>query len=159
MPCLWGQHNNSQVFLTVGIIDAATVNMTGTGRFGGGAPLPHMFRALIDTGAQSTMISTNVVQTLNLTPVGKIKIQGVGHNVTFHNGYLFHVAFVFPVLMSGQIVAPGGAAPAAIYTTPKSIYGGELTFPGGAFDVLLGMDIISTGSLKIEGNGTFSFSI
>jgi hypothetical protein len=158
MPCLWGQHNNSQVFLTVGIIDATAINLTGAGRFGASGPLPNMFQALIDTGAQSTMISTNVVRALNLMPIGKRPIQGVGHNVTYHNEYLFRVAFLFPVPTPGQIGVPSARATAAIYTS-KPIHGAELTFTGVGFDVLLGMDIISTGSLKIEGNGTFSFSI
>src|ERR1700730_6429507 len=157
MPCLWGSHNNSQVFLDVGIVDPATINVTGMGRFGAGAPPPHMFKALVDTGAQSTMISTNVVRTLNLTPVGKIPIQGVSHSVQHHNGYLFHVAFLFPML--GTIGLRGAAGQMYIYINQKRIYGGELTLTGAGFDVLLGMDIISTGSLKIEGNGTFSFSI
>jgi hypothetical protein len=113
MPCLWGQHNNSQVFLTVGIIDATATNLTGAGRFGASGPLPNMFQALIDTGAQSTMISTNVVRALNLMPIGKRPIQGVGHNVTYHNEYLFRVAFLFPVLMPGQIGVPGTHATAA----------------------------------------------
>ena len=155
MPCLWGRHNNSQVFLTVGIIDAGVVKITGTGRFGASAPLPHMFQALLDTGAQRTMISTNVVNTLNLTPVGSIPLQGVGDKVTYHNGYLFHVAFVFPVTS----LIPGTATSRAIYSNLKPIYGGELTSTGGVFDVLLGMDIISSGSLKVDGDGTFSFSI
>src|ERR1700730_7300456 len=158
MPCLWGQHNNSQVFLTVGIIDSASVNITGTGRFGGSARPPNMFQALIDTVAQGTMISTNVVRTLNLTPIGKRPIQGVGPNITYHNEYLFRVGFLFPVFNPSQIGIPGAHAVNAIYTS-KPIHGAELSFTGLGFDVLLGMDIISTGSLKIEGNGTFSFSI
>jgi hypothetical protein len=78
-----------------------------------------MFQALLDTGAQRTMISTNVVNTLNLTPVGSIPIQGVGDKVSFHNGYLFHVAFVFP--MTSPI--PGAAPSRAIYSNLKPIYG------------------------------------
>ena len=158
MPCLWGTHNNSQVFLPVGIIDDATVKTTGAGRFGSAAPRPNMFHALIDTGAQATMISTNVVKTLNLTPIGKRAIQGVGHNVSYHNEYLFRVAFMIPVPTMGQIGVPGARAMPAIYSSPP-IHGAELTFTNAGFDVLLGMAIISAGSLKIEGNGTFSFSI
>ena len=40
----------------------------------------------------------------------------------------------------------------------KELEGIELKSPSKDFQVLLGMDIISIGSLKIEGNGTFSFS-
>ena len=40
----------------------------------------------------------------------------------------------------------------------KKLEGIELKSPSKDFQLLLGMDIISIGSLKIEGNGTFSFS-
>ena len=40
----------------------------------------------------------------------------------------------------------------------RELEGIELKSPSKDFQVLLGMDIISIGSLKIEGNGTFSFS-
>ena len=158
MPCLWGQHNNSQVFLDVGIIDASNVNPATLVPIGTGMPPPTMFRALIDSGAQKTMISSNVVKTLGLSPVGKLPLQGIGPNVTYHNSYLFHVAFVIPVLRANQPVLVGGQLQIMIFYQPIPIHGGELTIAGG-FDVLLGMDVISTGSLKIEGNGTFSFSM
>jgi hypothetical protein len=38
------------------------------------------------------------------------------------------------------------------------IQGAELGFEGRGFDALLGMDVIATDSLAIEGIGTFSFS-
>jgi hypothetical protein len=141
----------------VGIIDEAVIKRTGAGRFGFSTPPPNTFQALIDTGAQATMISTNVVQTLNLMPTGKRAIQGVGHNVTYHNEYLFRVAFIFSVSTMGQTGTTGAGA-AAVYSSPP-IHGAELTLTNIGFDVLLGMDIIGAGSLKIEGNGTFSFSI
>lgn len=159
MPCLWGTHNNSQVFIDVGIFDASTLNLAGAQPVGGNIAPPKMFKALIDTGAQKTMISTNVVTTLGMKSVGKIGIQGVGPNVHYHNGYLFHVAFVIALVTPGQIVSPGQQVNAVIYMQPTPIYGAEITSTGGVFDVLLGMDVIGTGSLKIEGNGTFSFSM
>ncbi|MCX7362673.1 MAG: hypothetical protein NTV97_12560 [Alphaproteobacteria bacterium] len=115
------------------------------------------FKALIDTGAQRTMISPNVVSTLKLSAVGKIPIGGVGPTVHFHNACLFHVAFVVPPF--GQNLAPGQAVQSVAFILPQSIHGGEIPNTGGRFDVLLGMDVISHGSLKIEGNGQFSFSI
>src|SRR5271170_3926375 len=98
MPCLWLQHNNSQLFINVGIVDATAFNAAAAAV---PAALPRMFVALVDTGAQRTMISTNVVTALGLQPQGQIRVQGVGPNFTWHNGYLFHVAFTIPV-------APGG---------------------------------------------------
>jgi hypothetical protein len=158
MPCLWLQHNNSQLFIHVGILDATTVSITTPGGITTNihAP-PQMFIALVDTGAQKTMISTRVVQALGLQPQGMIAIQGVGPNVTHHNGYLFHVAFTIPLITAGQQVVPGSTVPVMVFIHPTAIYGAELTSTTG-FDVLLGMDILSSGSLKVEGSGHFSFS-
>jgi hypothetical protein len=58
----------------------------------------------------------------------------------------------------GQPVAAGGGVGTMIFILPPPIHGGEITSTGGQFDVLLGMDVISTGSLAVEGIGTFSFS-
>jgi hypothetical protein len=77
MPCLWLQHNKSQLFITVGILDATTANIAAMPFIGGTGPTPQMFVALVDTGAQKTMISNNVVSRLNLQSQGKIAIQGV----------------------------------------------------------------------------------
>jgi hypothetical protein len=44
-----------------------------------------------------------------------------------------------------------------VHINPVPVYGGELPV-GAGFDVLLGMDILSSGSLKIEGSGHYSFS-
>jgi Aspartyl protease len=157
MPCVWLPHNNSQIFLNVGIIDASSVNIAAVPAIGGTLPPPAMFKALIDTGAQKTMISTKVVQTLGLKSIGEILIQGVGPHAEYHHGYLFHVAFA--LLPAGSPPPlPGAQVQLMIFTHPNPIYGAELNLPGSDFDVLLGMDIISTGSLKIEGNGTCSFS-
>lgn len=120
-----------------------------------------MFAALVDTGAQKTMISTNVVNALGLQAQGQIPIQGVGPNITWHNGYLFHVSFTMPVLGPAALALPPGQIQLLVHINPNVIYGAELTIPAGAqaaFDVLLGMDILSSGSLKIEGSGHASFS-
>ena len=39
----------------------------------------------------------------------------------------------------------------------KEINGGELS-DGNTFDVLLGMDVLTTGNLRVDKDGTFSFS-
>jgi hypothetical protein len=74
--------------------------------------------------------------------VGKTAIRGIGPLVTYHNAYLFHVAFV----VAG-----------VVHVLPAPVQGGEIGATHG-FDVLLGMDVIGVGSLKVEGNGGFSFS-
>jgi aspartyl protease len=158
MPCLWLQHNNSQLFVNVGIIDPTAFNPAAGPLQVGNFQAPPMFRALVDTGAQKTMISTNVVNTLRLTPRGQIPVQGIGPNVTYHNGYLFHVAFTLPIAgPAAPVNLPAGQMQVLICINPVQIYGAELPV-GIGFDVLLGMDVLSSGSLKIEGSGHFSFS-
>ena len=92
MPVVWGAHNNSDIYINVGIIDASAINLASMAPVSA-TPIapPSMFRALVDTGAQKTMISPNVISTLNLPPLGKILISGVGPSAHYHNAYLFHV--------------------------------------------------------------------
>ncbi len=45
-----------------------------------------------------------------------------------------------------------------VHILDEVIEGAELTAGSAKFDVLLGMDIIGIGSLKIDGDGSFSFS-
>ncbi len=150
MPCLWLQHNKSQIFLNVGIVDANTV----VDLVGGNRPdiQNNMFTALLDTGAQVTAISKRAADKLGLRPIGKVPIQGVG-GLSYHNNYFFQVAMVIPI---GEQNA--GKIELAVHIFHKPIEGVELNIAGDQFDVLLGMDIISNCSLAIEGNGTFSLS-
>lgn len=162
MVVVWGTHNNSDIFIEVGIIDGSGGGITAAPSelpLLGSITAPQIFRALIDTGAQATMISPNVVSTLGLSPVGKILISGVGPQAHYHNGYLFQVAFVVPVTSSAQAAPPGAMAPAMIHVNRNIIYGAEITSTGGRFDVLLGMDVLSGGTLIVQGNGTYTWSI
>jgi hypothetical protein len=137
MPCLWLQHNNSQLFINVGIIDASAVNLSASPIVGASLAAPRMFVALVDTGAERTMISTNVVNTLGLKPQGSILVHGVGPTPTPHNGYLFHVAFTIPIIVPGRPGAsPTGPQQLMVFIHPVPIYGAELPVPRG-FDVLL----------------------
>lgn len=157
MPCVWLQHNKSQLFMNVTIIDATKVTDLLSSNNGNDAPKagqkPQMFKALVDTGAQSTMISKSAAKKIGLKPIGKVPIMGVG-GVSNHNNYLFHVGFVM------QVPDDGGANQNILqmHVLQAQIQGAEMDLVGAGFDVLLGMDVISTGSLAIEGSGTYSFS-
>jgi len=151
MPCIWGRHNRSQVFLNVAIIEDGVTERVSR-------PAPgqrirfHVFSALVDTGAQSTCISREAAERVGLIPIGKVPIRGVS-GLSYHNNYLFRVGFAF-----GEAEAQNSLTSASLHIFDKTIQGAELNIAGGAFDVLLGMDIIGTGSLKIDGDGSFSFS-
>lgn len=164
MPVYWGPHNNSDIFIGLTIVDASALAPSISpspviGALPGGSST--IFRALVDTGAQKTMISTNVVNTLNLLPVGKILISGVGPSAHYHNGYLFHVGFiggVFPPGIANSTPMPSHVQ-AIVNIHRNPIYGAEISLDatGGMFDVLLGMDVISDG-LLVVGKNLFSWS-
>jgi len=154
MPCIWGQHNNSQLFIPVAVIDALKVNVASVL----GPPttsIPKLYQALVDTGAQRTMVSASLAIAEQLNPIGKMPLRGIGPTPTWHTAYLFHVAFIFGFAPGG--LTPSGPYQATLHTLSTPIHGAEIA-SGGGFDVLLGMDVISTGSLKVEGNQTFSWS-
>lgn len=150
MPCLWGSHNNSQIFLDVAILPAdfsqqipEAIDLTKS---------PSVFKALVDTGAQSTCITKSVAEQVNLTPIGKVPVQGVS-GIQYHNNYMFMIGL--PDNLPAKDKKLHNDRQLFMY---KELEGVELKSPSKDFQILLGMDIISIGSLKIEGNGTFSFS-
>ncbi len=106
--------------------------------------------ALIDSGASSTMISSRVVGTLGLEPVSKKAYAALGGRI-YRDAYLFHVAFY------GDDAAGSAAGVERIHVCSQVIHGGEVD-DGLSFDVLLGMDVITTGTLVIDRDGRFSFS-
>src|SRR6185312_8448290 len=97
------------------------------------------FRALVDTGATSTMIAPRVVSALGLQQVNRLQFSGMG-GLTWRPGYLFHVAFY------ERPPANDDTRPSKIHVLRKVINGAEL-LDEHTFDVLLGMDMITTGAL------------
>jgi hypothetical protein len=119
------------------------------------APGPQLqtFTALIDTGATATCISPRAANSVGLRPLGKVRVRGAA-GIQYHNYYAFHVGFPSP-----QHAPPGQHAAVRTYVFHLLIQGSELAIgPVAGFDVLLGMDVIGSGSLAVEGIGTFSFS-
>jgi Aspartyl protease len=158
MPVITGPHNNADIFLSVGIIDADAIDFSDPDVQLGHIPPPPLFKALIDTGAQKTMISPRVISALGLQPRGRILVSGVGPQAHYHNGYLFHVAFVAPLVPPSQAIQVGSVGVAApVHVQRDAIYGAEIPSTGGLFDVLLGTDVLTTGLLVVQ-NGQFTFS-
>jgi hypothetical protein len=159
MPCIWGQHSGLQLFCAVVILPPNVPLAPQGGSYQG----PSQFvNALIDTGATTTGITSNLATRLQMQPVGKVPIHGVG-GVQHHNSHLFMVGFPF-AFPPGSTPASGlpppvpGQAVVQIHVLTKTIQGCEFHGGGANFEVILGMDVISTGSLVIQGNQTFSFS-
>lgn len=104
----------------------------------------HEFRALVDTGASRTAISQNVIDKVGLRPLGQIEVGNV-KRTEMHETYMFYVG-VWP--------EPLGDSPPAIFGVGDAIMG----IDGGDsryYDVLLGMDIVTQGSLSISLDGAF----
>jgi predicted aspartyl protease len=117
------------------------------------------YRALIDTGATSTMLSNRVISDLGLIPVGPARFRGI-HGVKIGVVYLFRVAFygdrADKALLAKRSITTDKTVH-MIYICPSDIEGGEIE-DQPHFDVLLGMDVLKTGSLHIDITGDFSFS-
>jgi len=104
----------------------------------------HEFTALVDTGAQRTCVTENVVQQLNLRRRGRVEIWNIKRPEE-HFTYLFHVG-IWPDAEDN--------VPATVFGIGSEIEGidvGNNRF----FDVLLGMDIITQGSLHLRRDGSF----
>ncbi len=146
MPSIQGVHEGRAAIVAVAIVDAAKYKehkQSADPVFQGARP----FKALIDTGATKTMIAPRVVAALGLEQVNVLEFSGLGGSAR-RPGYLFHVAF-FPPTTSTEI--------SKLQVLRKVINGGGL-LDEHTFDVLLGMDVITTGSLQIDKAGTFRLS-
>jgi hypothetical protein len=117
--------------------------------------------ALVDTGATTTGITSRLAARLQMQPVGRVSLQGIG-GVQHHNSHLFMVAFPFllPLAAPASVSLPPvpGHASLQLHVLQRIIQGCEFQGGNASFEVILGMDVISTGSLVVQGNQTFSFS-
>jgi hypothetical protein len=94
---------------------------------------------------------------MGLAAIGQVPIQGVS-GVKYHNNYLFYIGFR---VQSAPIAPANAGGPQQfqeeLHMIPAPIQGAEFD-AGGRFDVLLGMDVITSGSLTVGANGTFSWA-
>lgn len=147
MPCLSGSFQ-----YPAGIIVPVVVLPIGIGGDGSiiSGQVLRNFRALLDTGATQTCITTKVVQDVGLTPKGRRPMLSASHTVTV-NTYLFSIGFPM-----GVAPDPRGTVSGNMFIF-HAIDGMEFNAGGSTFDVLLGMDVLSRGSFKIDFDGHFSF--
>jgi hypothetical protein len=112
-----------------------------------GAPMPTSMPciAIWDTGAMGTVITSKVVAGLGLKPSGQITVQGVGPAGTPQS----HPANTYLI----NLFLPNNVALVGVRVAESSVSG---------CDVLIGMDVISSGDLAItnhNGKTTFTFRI
>ena len=143
MPCLSGTYNPEVgILVQVAIVPGGHVEQIqdqGSDQ----PPINAMAVAgLMDTGADATCISPNVVQQLSLVATGKIQTAGVT-GVKPANQYTVDLILKFganAIAKQNMIVT-------------------EYAFQSSHFDVLIGRDIICSGVLTMEFSGRFSFSV
>ena len=102
--------------------------------------LPYNFTALWDTGATSSVISSNVVNALNLTPTGRTKMYHAG-------GESIVNVYSISIFLPNNILVP------IIKVTDAKLKN---------TDILIGMDIITAGDFVItslQSKTKFSFQI
>src|ERR1700677_3927017 len=100
MPYFHGTHDGRAAFIEIAIIDAAKYRKHKQSKrpiLRGVKP----FKALIDTGATTTMITTKVVQELHLQPVTK-RLWHSSEGDIWRTAYLFQLAFYGEVLPIGD---------------------------------------------------------
>ena len=124
MPTFRGQVQNGQILLF------ATIMADG-----GGASLP----ALVDTGAQRTMISPKVVKEANLSPIGYTQIVPASGKPIRTEKYRANL---------GISIAQGNVG----FVTGSELDVAGLPFQPENFDILLGMDLLRHFHFMMHGD-------
>jgi hypothetical protein len=155
MPITWGRHDNKQIFLDVVILGAADAALVHHGQ---SPSRLQQFKALVDTGATGTCITPQTATKMGLAPIGKMAIQGVSAlNTT--TAICFILALWSRRRRSRwpmRAVRSNFSKNCICY--PRPIQGAEFDAGGHGFDVLMGMDVITSGALTVGGNRTFSWA-
>jgi len=98
------------------------------------------YEALVDTGAQNTLVSSKIIHDLQLLPIGSDVIRTIGGDTISTN--IYHTNVSIPIqLSSNDVVGTGFSIDVAL-----------LPFQPPNFDVLLGMDFISKFHITSWGN-------
>ena len=152
MPDIVGSHNGSQVFVPVVLLPVESFSDTIDPQRLARSSNLQVVTALIDTGAQGTSITSLAASKLNLEPLGTMAIQGFS-GPSQRNYYLFKVGFVDLRTNEMGFTSPN------FHLVEQEISGAEFDCGIEAnFDVLLGMDVLSIGTLTIANTGRFKFS-
>ena len=152
MPDIVGSHNGSQVFCSVVLLPVDRSQDLPDPQRLSRFPNFQVLKALIDTGAQGTSLTWQAAQKLALEPTGIIRVHGFG-GAKDHNCYLFKVGFVDLRETEFGLQSP------MFHMVDREIEGAEFDCgPDANFDVLLGMDVLSIGTLTVSNTGKFKFS-
>ena len=144
MPCLTNIVHNSAAIIDVVIMPYQIQKSKTDPNKEKFTPMPgKQYKALIDTGADITCITNRVVSQLKMKRTGNRRYNAASGSA-LQKTYSFFVNI------------PIGNTPTPVNFVEE---GGEVQFGTSSIDVLLGMDVIMKGSLKIDPDGHFSFCI
>ena len=136
MPSLSGRFDDNQIRFD------ATVSICGAQN-----PTQHSYVALLDTGAQRSMISPRVVSEVGLDSVGLTDIQGIEGRLI--EAETFRVTLDVPIPIDREAV---GRRIQIALVNGKDLDVTKLPFQPHNYDVLLGMDFISSFHMTIYGD-------
>ena len=108
------------------------------------------FRALVDTGANCSCVTERLARKLNLTSVGKTETTAALNRGEVR---VYQVGVHIP----SPLAHPDGSQE-MVSRNFSSVKVLEMSSLQESFDLLIGMDIISTGGLHVS-NGHFTFCI
>ncbi len=94
--------------------------------------------ALFDTGAQMTMITENIVNILELTPVGDVDIVPASGALIKTEKYKIRL----DIPITQNIKLPDGKLSSENHSVGDDIYVGKLPYTPANYDVIIGMDFI-----------------
>lgn len=151
MPSIDGEHGGRAAYVDVAIIAADRYVQH---KQSNDLVLRHVerYRALIDTGATRTVVSPRVVRLSDLRPVVRMEFVGVGGPSSSFS-YLFHLAFVgapYPQYAGEDAAADVGINTHHVF---KPVINGSVMAEGQSFDVIVGMDVITSGDLQVSEEG------
>jgi len=111
----------------------------------------NIFNALIDTGATTTCISEKVIADCELVPTGKTLMMSATGDMAVDQ-FTFGVGF-----MVGEMSMPTGEVQGNLFMKP--VLGCQFQKGQAPFEILLGRDIICSGSFTLSFDGHFILSI
>ena len=151
MPCFTGNVVNNQIIFVC--------HLTKSGSDQVDLDESTLFRALLDTGAQRTCITKNVVEKLGMEPVSWSKITGVGGEVDCPE---YMVDIVISVAESKIVQDNDGNNQSQVQSVfGKGFQNTSVAMLDGnhQFDVLLGMDLITQCNFSIHSGQLFTLCI
>lgn len=139
MPTLYGKFENNQIVHDAIIgTPREEVDGTLTTSFG------KMYKALLDTGAQGTLISSKVINELELVSIGPASLTPATGKPVPSEKYQVRVAI--PVVT----YSPGGEQIEDLYSRGLDMSVVRLPYQPQNYDVLIGMDFISQFHMTIH---------